>query len=153
MLSAILRVAKSAQGGGYPYFRLRATDAPWSGGLQALYEVQLYESADATGVNLALAATKTASDYSTNQPNGAGDGSTFTYWQSLTGASASVAWWRCQFAGPKTVRSVVIKPHTQYYAKSYALEQSLDGVAWTTIKTVATSGVAGAVQTYLAVQP
>lgn len=136
------------------FFRVRANDVMWAGAtsLHAVYEFELRESGDATGVNLSLTATKTASDTNTHQPNNGGDGSAATYWQSLTGAGSAVSWWRCQFASPKTVRSVVIKPHTTYYAKSYVFEQSMDGITWTPVKTVATTGGANVVQTFLNIQ-
>lgn len=123
----------------------------WSGinSLQAVYEFELREAGNATGANLSLAATKIASDTNVNQPNGGGDGNLATYWQSLTGASSAVSWWRCQFATPVTIRSVIIKPHTTYYPKSYIFEISNDGISWTAVKSVTTTGGSGATQTYL----
>lgn len=153
----IMRAVKTWNSGnsgvGSLYFRIRAVDVPWSGDstLQAILEISFFESGDATGVNLSLAATKSASSVNVNPANNAGDGNAGTYWQS-TAANANFAWWQCKFAEPKTVRSVIIKPHTKYYAKSYALEYSNDGIAWVTVKTVPTTGVAGVTQIFLNIQ-
>ena len=152
--SIVMRTAK-AVGVSALYFRVRANDVCWALDyplLQAIYEVEFYEAATVTGVNTALAATKFASEsYPSNLPPIAGDASSATYWQNgLPGVAGS--WWACQFASPNKVRSVVIKPNALYYAKSYALEASNDGTAWTPVKTVTTSGVSGATQTFLNIQ-
>lgn len=149
--NVVMRAIKGGAGDAALFFRIRANAQMWAGinSLQAIYEFELREAGDATGVNLSLTATKTASDFNTYPANGGGDGNATSYWQSATGASSAVSWWQCQFASPKTVRSVVIKPHTTYYAKSYIFEQSNDGITWTPVKTVATTGGSGGAKTFL----
>lgn len=153
-----IRATKAVAGGAVSglYFRVRATDVSWAasegGSLQALWSIEMYETSDATGTDYCRTGTATASEsYPSNPPSLASDGDPFTYWQN--GFPISVlSWWRCQFLVTRTIRSVIIKPNTTYYAKAYALESSTNGTTWTTVATRSTSGGSGVNQTFTSIQ-
>lgn len=152
--SIVMRKAKTLAGA--LYFRIRGVGTVYEAiQAHALREVEFYEAPDATGVNLSLAATKTASHAAAGEPaSNAGDGDTVSSaWNSnVSGGNTAAAWWRAQFATPKLVRSVIIRPVIGYYTQQYALESSNNGTVWTTVQTVTTSGVPSAPQIYLNIQ-
>lgn len=150
-----IRATKSTGPAGSLYFRIRGVGTVFES-IQAhvLKEVEFYSTTDATGTNHSLTATKTAShELAGSLAPAAGDGLLNTEWNSnVSGGNTAGAWWRCQFATPIAIRSVVIKPNIGYYTQQYALESSTNGTTWTTVATRSTSGVSGAVQTFLSIQ-
>lgn len=137
-----------------PYFRIRAADVIWEVAptFHAVYEVGLFDSLDGTGINLATNAIKTASDsYGGYGPERLTDGDT-TFWRCSTGVSANTSWLQFHFDAPHKVRSVTISPRSLNYPKKYALEQSADGVAWTLLKTVSTSGAHAPTLNFMSIQ-
>lgn len=112
-------------------------------------EWELYEQVDATGTNLCIGATASASgNYDSQVASLAIDGNPTTYWESsLDGAPT---WLKVDLGAEHVARSMVIKSttHTNERPKDFVLQGSNDNSTWTVIGTytgadafITTSGV------------
>jgi len=96
------------------------------------------------GVNIALnkASSASSSDPSYLTPK-AFDGSTSSYWRTVSINSGNVTQWlRVDLGVVQTVGRAVIRWNGSYFAKSYELQVSNNDVDWTTVYST-TGGVAG----------
>jgi len=96
------------------------------------------------GVNIALnkASSASSSDPSYLTPK-AFDGSTSSYWRTVSINSGNVTQWlRVDLGNVQTVGRAVIRWNGSYFAKSYELQVSNNDVDWTTVYST-TSGVVG----------
>lgn len=115
-----------------------------------VYTASMYSTADATGTDLALAATSVASTDAAGL-NGlrAHDGNLVTYWETT---GAGVQYLRYTFSSAVAIRSLKFRFHTSgYHAESYKLQYSSDAVNWTDLVIFGTSKQL-ANQSYLSLQ-
>lgn len=101
-------------------------------------EWELYEQVGATGTNLCIGATASASGaYGSQSENLAIDGGPTTFWESsLEGAPS---WLKVDLGAGHVVRSMVIKStkYTNERPKDFVLQGSNDNSTWTVIETYA----------------
>ena len=154
-------------GGGYSYrqWRLLANDISWSGGpyyFQAIYEFQFFESPDATGTNINIGGTASASSqYATSgqySAAAANDGNLEIYWQTLLpfSVNATPQWWAIDYGigQQKQVRSIKMylwPGGAAYHAKSYKLQYLIDGLMWYDL-TIINTTEADTIQTFTSLQ-
>lgn len=99
--------------------------------------------AQASGSNLALSATATASStFSFRAPSFVNDGNPNTRWASdYTSPTPDSQWLQLDFGGQRTLSRIVIKWEAAS-AKQYVIEVSRDGATWTTVYST-TTGAGG----------
>ncbi len=112
-------------------------------------EWELYEQVGATGTNLCIGATASASgNYGSQSANLAIDGNPTTYWESPPGGAPS--WLKVDLGAGHVVRSMVVKSTTypDERPRDFTLQGSNDNSTWTVIETytgadafITTSGV------------
>ena len=132
------------------YWRIFGSGTSWQseygGYLSELNTISFYEASNASGTDINLSATAFASSTRTDMPSygpeKANDSNSSTLWTSELGLAAN-HYWGCQYATGKDVRSVVLYPiGNRYFAPSYALQYSSDGITWFTKSTFATANSA-----------
>jgi hypothetical protein len=124
------------------YWRLYANDVSWTDpGSQPYYQemftAAMYQSTDATGTDVSLGATSTAStDYYGQNGYRAHDGDLLTYWRTT---GSGVQWLQYTFGSPVTIKSLAFRFNTAgYFSKSYKLQYSSDNSTWYDLVTIDT---------------
>lgn len=133
----------------FSFFRLvfLRPQKPGSSGIYiAVRNLALYESPDATGVNLAGGATATASgSYNTTSiPEAAIDASMGSYWESPSFTGGATAWLQLAFPSAIAVRSIRMAGGTSSYPgetpRDFYIAGSNNGTTWKTLVDVADWG-------------
>lgn len=104
-------------------------------------EWELYEQVGATGTNLCIGATASASgNYGSQVASLAIDGNPTTYWESALDGAPS--WLKVDLGAEHVARSMVIKSTTypNEIPKDFVLQGSNDNSTWTVIETYAGAG-------------
>ncbi|MBP2233144.1 hypothetical protein J2847_006479 [Azospirillum agricola] len=134
------------------YWRLFSSGAPYTGAgdYTALYELEMFGAADATGTDLTTGKTATASSAYPGFPAGrAIDDNPSTEWSTADG-QASNAWIYVDFGTAVTVRALSLTPQPSRISGTVFVQYSFDALAWATLATIAPVNVTGKqVFTYL----
>lgn len=134
----------------YQYYRLVfSKNSANNNSYYTVNEWALYEQGGATGTNLCIGATASASgNYGTQSASLAIDGVPTTYWESSINGAPT--WLKVDLGAGHVVRSMVIKStaHAVEIPRNFTLQGSNDNSTWTVIETyegadafIATSGV------------
>lgn len=134
----------------YQYYRLVFSKSSGNDNrYYAVSEWELYEQVGATGTNLCIGATASASGaYGSQVASLSIDGNPTTYWESSLNGAPS--WLKVDLGAEHVARSMVIKStqHPNEIPKDFVLQGSNDNSTWTVIETytgadafITTSGV------------
>ena len=144
----------------YRYWRILATNQTWltiaGTYYQAIYEVGFYSAINATGTNLNIGSTASASSVFSGSylASAANDGNTSTYW-STANASSTPQYWGVDLGSTYPVHSVILTPYlnsgtTPIIAQSYVLQYCTDNTytSCTTQSSFSTANSSAATQTF-----
>ncbi|MCG5241408.1 discoidin domain-containing protein [Azospirillum doebereinerae] len=127
------------------YWRIYSSGAPYegAGGYTALYELEMFAAADASGSDLTTGKTATASSvYSGFPASRAIDDNGTTEWSTADGL-ASNAWIYVDLVTAAAVRSVTLTPQLGRTSASVLVQYSSDASAWTTLTTINPANTTG----------